>query len=123
MPKYIERVGDSFVIKNPVMPEENFADKWNEKPEKAQEFYRWLKSARTDILVSPINAQGLHKVSESLEYCFGRNIVKRSFVDDGRATKIARDNKSLYADGLTGGLKTTSSQTSKKVGGHTFFGK
>ena len=123
MPKYIERVGDSFVIKNPVMPEENFADKWNEKPEKAQEFYRWLKSARTDILASPINAQGLHKVSESLEYCFGRNIVKRSFVDDGRATKIARDNKSLYADGLTGGLKTTSSQTSKKVGGHTFFGK
>ena len=35
---------------------------------------------------------------------------------------IARENKTLYVDGLTGGLKTTPTQTTKKVGGHTFFG-
>ena len=111
------------IIANPVMPEENFADKWNENPEKAREFFGWLESARTAILTAPINAQGLHKVSEALEVCFGRNIVRRSLVDDGHDTKIARENKTLYVDGLTGGLKTTPSQTTKKVGGHTFFGK
>ena len=123
MPKYIEKIGDRYIIKNPVMSEENFADKWNENPEKAREFYRWLQAAKTDILNAPLSAQGLHKVSESLEYCFGRNIVKRSFVDEGNAIKKARDNKSLYVDGLTGGITTTSSQTSKRIGGHTFFGK
>src|SRR5699024_8787473 len=82
MSRYINKVGNFFVINNSVMPEENFADKWNENPEKAQEFYKWLQSARTDILISPIKAQGLHNVSESLECCFGRNVVKRSFVDD-----------------------------------------
>ena len=122
MPKYIKKSGDTYVIKNPVMPEENFADKWNEKPEKAQEFFRWLESAKTAILTAPINAQGLHKVSEALEVCFGRNIVRRSLVDGGNETKIARENKTLYVDGLTGGLKTAPTQTTKKVGGHTFFG-
>ena len=60
--------------------------------------------------------------SESLEHCFGHNIVKRSLAEDGNDTKIARENKTLYVDGLTGGLKTAPSQTTKKVGGHTFFG-
>ena len=123
MSKFINRSGDTFIIANPVMPEENFADKWNENPEKAREFFGWLESARTAILTAPINAQGLHKVSEALEVCFGRNIVRRSLVDDGHDTKIARENKTLYVDGLTGGLKTTPSPTTKKVGGHTFFGK
>ena len=119
----IKRSGDTFIIANPVMPEENFADKWNENPEKAREFFRWLELAKTAILIAPINAQGLHKASEALEVCFGRNIVRRSLVDDGHDTKIARESKTLYVDGLTGGLKTTPSQTTKKVGGHTFFGK
>ena len=51
------------------------------------------------------------------------DIVQRSLADEGSATKLARDNKTLYIDGLTGGLKTTATQTTKKVGGHTFFGK
>ena len=122
MTQYIKVSGNTYVIENPVMPEENFADKWNEKPEKAQEFFKWLESATSDILSAPINAQGLHKVSEALELCFGSNIVRRSLVDDGNDTRIARENKTLYVDGLAGGLKTTPSQTTKKVGGHTFFG-
>jgi uncharacterized LabA/DUF88 family protein len=123
MSKFIKRSGDTFIIANPVMPEENFADKWNENPEKAREFFRWLESTKTAILTAPINAQGLHKVSEALEVCFGRKIVRRSLVDYGHDTRIARENKTLYVDGLTGGLKNTPSQTTKKVGGHTFFGK
>lgn len=123
MSKYIKQSGDTYIIENPVIPEENFAEKWNENPEKAKEFYRWLESVKAAIITTPINAQGIHKVSESLERCFGRNIVKRSLVDDGNATRIARDNKVLYVEGLSGGLKTVPSQTAKRVGGHTFFGK
>lgn len=123
MPKYIRKEGETYIIENPAMPDENFADKWNEHPEKAQEFFKWLESARNDITVAPINSQGLPKVSESLEKCFGRSIVKCSFVQEGNDVKNARDSGSLYVDGLTGGLKTSSSSSAKKVGGHTFFGK
>lgn len=81
-----------------------------------------MESAKSTILSAPMNAQGLHRVSEALEFCFGSNIVRQALVDEGNDTRLARENKSLYVDGLTGGLKTTPSQTTKKVGGHTFFG-
>ena len=123
MSKYIKKEGDTYIIENPVMPEENFAEKWREHPEKADEFFVWLQSVKESILVEPLKAQGIHKVSESLEHCFGHNVVKKVFVDDGNLTKLARDNKSLYIEGLTGGLKTKPTETTKKVGGHTFFGK
>lgn len=39
MAKYIKKTNDRFVISNPVMNEENFAEKWNEKNGKAKEFF------------------------------------------------------------------------------------
>lgn len=122
MEKFIKWDGEKYIIENPVMNEENFADKWKEKPEKANEFFRWIESARIDILQEPIMAQGLHKVSEKLEQCFGRNVVQRTMIQDGESVRAARENKTLYVDGLTGGLHTSPTNNSKKVGGHTFFG-
>lgn len=123
MEKFIKRDDDKYIIENPVMKEENFAEKWNEEPEKAKEFFAWLNSAKTDILQAPINAQGLHKVSEKFEYCFGHNIVQRSMIADGDSMRAAREDRTLYVDGLTGGLHTSPTENSKKVGGHTFFGE
>lgn len=37
--------------------------------------------------------------------------------------KEARENKTLYVNSLTEGLATISNNNSKKVEGHTFFGK
>lgn len=42
-----DRVG--YVIKNPTDPLENFADKWNEFPERAVAFFDWLEQARRDF--------------------------------------------------------------------------
>ena len=123
MDKFIKRDDEKYIIENPVMAEENFAEKWNENPEKAMEFFQWLKAARVDILQEPINAQGLHNVSEKLALCFGRNIVQRTMIQDGDSMRVARENKTLYVDGLTGGLHKSPINNSKKVGGHTFFGK
>lgn len=65
----------------------------------------------------------MHILTGNLETCFGKNIVQRSIKDEGEAIKTARENKSLYVSGLKGGLQTLSTNTAKKVGGHTFFGK
>lgn len=123
MKNYVEKDGDTYKILNPVMQEENFADKWNTEPAKANEFFCWLQCAKNEIITEPLNAQGLHILTGNLETCFGKNIVQRSIKDEGEAIKIARENKSLYVSGLKGGLQTSSTNTAKKVGGHTFFGK
>ena len=50
MPTYIERGRNGeYVIRNPVMSSENFADKWREKPEKARSFFEWIGKAKTDF--------------------------------------------------------------------------
>ena len=50
MPSLIERGRDGeFIIKNPVMISENFADKWAEVPEKAEAFLEFIRKAEYDF--------------------------------------------------------------------------
>ncbi|MFC5755622.1 nucleotidyltransferase [Rhizobium sp. GCM10022189] len=49
MDQFIKHDGQKYVIANPTDPYENFADKWQEKPEKADAFFRWLHTARADF--------------------------------------------------------------------------
>lgn len=44
LPKFIDRDGKRLVIRNPVSPEENFADRWEGNPEKQEAFLRWLNA-------------------------------------------------------------------------------
>lgn len=123
MYNFIELRDGEYWVENPAMTDENFAEKWNDKPDKHREFIRWLGQAKQDILVAPSKTIGLHSICENMERSFGSNIVKRSFLDLGYETKENRDAGNLYTSGLTGGLTTSATEGSKKVGGHTFFGK
>lgn len=123
MPDYIKRKDGKYYILNPVMEEENFADKWNEVPAKAHEFFRWIKCVREDLFEGITETRGLHILSERLQNCFGENIVSRAFSDEGEELRSARESKSLFVNGLAGGIATTSSASSKRVGNHTFYGK
>ena len=44
MPKYIENRNGKWWVKNPVDKDENFADRWNEYPERRLAFLRWFGS-------------------------------------------------------------------------------
>ncbi len=123
MDKYIENNNGEYVVKNPVLKDENFAEKWNEDPARAEWFFAWLRTAKREILDDPISCIGLHNVAEKLSACFGSNIVRRALRDEGVVIRQARDAKGLYVDGLKGGVTTTPTDKTKRVGGHTFFGK
>ena len=123
MDKYIENNNGVYVVKNPVMEKENFAEKWNEEPKRADAFFAWLRAAKKELLEDPLNCVGLHNVAEKLGVCFGDNIVRRAISDEGNAIREARDTRKLYVDGLKGGITTTATEKTKRVGGHTFFGK
>ena len=49
MEEAIEHDGQKYVIKNPTDALENFADKWENHPERAQAFFSWLEQARINF--------------------------------------------------------------------------
>lgn len=123
MPQYIECRDGVYRITNPVMKEENFADKWETEPAKRTAFNTWLAQAQRDLLTDPIDCYGIDGISEHYQKWLGRAPVERATRAMGYETKAARQSGSLYVNGLAGGLSTSPSITSKPVKEHTFFGQ
>lgn len=75
MLSYIETANGKYCIPNPSNPQENFADKWNVEPAKAQAFFTWLKAAIHDIsAVTPTIVNDYTALEEAL----GDNVVGRA---------------------------------------------
>lgn len=49
MPRFVENRNGRWWVGNPVDPDENFADKWNEYPERQSAFVKWLEKVRRDF--------------------------------------------------------------------------
>jgi hypothetical protein len=49
MRDFVEQRDGLFWVANPVNPKENFADKWAEKPRKAEVFFAWLASLEAEL--------------------------------------------------------------------------
>jgi Adenylyl/Guanylyl and SMODS C-terminal sensor domain/Second Messenger Oligonucleotide or Dinucleotide Synthetase domain len=80
MPDHIERRNDRWWVPNPVEPEENFADRWNQYPERRQNFVRWLGKVQTDFS-QLLQKQRLQEAVDSLNAPIGADVM----------TKVARD--------------------------------
>lgn len=69
--------GNKFVIPNPSDPSENFADKWEEFPERKDAFFQWLDQARQHF--QAIAGQYSRKViTESLSPHIGKELAIRA---------------------------------------------
>jgi len=105
-------------IPNPVNPEENFADKWAENPQKETNFYEWLKHVKMDITRST-EMRGIHMIQESFEKPFGKDAVLKAFNNYGENQRIKRESGSLKMAAGTGML----GDIGTKVKGHNFHGE
>lgn len=123
MPAYIQVRNGEFWVENPVMKEENFADKWNIVPSKQTAFARWMARARKELIDDPLTCIGIDSIAELFKQHLGQAPTERALRSMGNDTRIARNSGSLYVNGLTGGLTTTATTNSKPVKEHTFFGK
>lgn len=122
MQNYIEVHDNVIWIPNPTMAEENFADKWEEYPQKGTAFLKWLQQARQDLITDPLNVKGLDKIKTLYSDSLGEAPVNRAFKAVGLETRHNRDRNHLYTTGLVGGLTTTKVTGSMPVKEHTFFG-
>ena len=123
MPQFIEVRGCEYWIANPVMREENFADKWNEVPNKRTSFMYWIQKVKKDLITDPLSCFGQDSIANLYKQALGKTPVERAMCSIGNAARIARENGNLYINGLTGGITTTPIEKSKPVKEHTFFGK
>jgi hypothetical protein len=77
MHKFVLWDGQKYVIPNPSDPSENFADKWEEFPERKDAFFQWLGQARQDF--QAVADQYSRKViTETLSPRIGRELAKRA---------------------------------------------
>jgi hypothetical protein len=71
MPGFVEQDGNRYVVANPVEPKENFADRWNSKPERAMAFFRWIEQAKADFDGLARLGGGLDTVLRKMADVFG----------------------------------------------------
>jgi len=82
MPSRIENRNGKLWVGNPVDPDENFADKWNEYPERRESFDRWLKKVRIDF--SDVSQQQiLDKAADLLEPILGQRVIATAATELG----------------------------------------
>ena len=77
MQNFIENDGRKHIIRNPSNPLENFADKWEEFPDRAAAFFRWLRQAQSDFTQAAAQYQR-EKITESLGPRIGTELAKRA---------------------------------------------
>jgi hypothetical protein len=103
MRSFIKLQNGGWWIPNPVNPKENFADKWNEHPQRAQRFFEWLAQVEADLA----NAQrqvGIHQFAKSLSQIFGSEIIERSIEKFGRRMDQSQQRGELRMSAKTGAL-------------------
>lgn len=92
MQNHIHRSGSTYVIRNPVNPAENFADKWPDHPERQDAFFEWLEKARQDF-GQVLDAQDFAAQVAALEALLGQRVVteaqvRRDYQSGGNLERI-----------------------------------
>lgn len=100
MGQYVLHDGRKYVIANPTNPLENFADKWETHPHRAEAFFTWLRQAQADFAY----ASGLtdaRTITESIAPVMGRELAEAAFRKTGGGGGLL---KAASAAPMTGGL-------------------
>jgi len=92
-------------VSNPVNPEENFADKWVETPQKEEYFFEWLNKLEEDLdIIRNSGGVGLQNLSESFAKIYGKSSTNKAFASYGERKRIMRESGKQKMASLTGAL-------------------
>ncbi len=108
-----------YVIPNETTAGENFAEKWNEDPRRADAFYEWHEDL-VETLEDFVRAEGEDEVSVHLSEAFGSSVVEPVFAEVNRAVNAARAARTLAIAGATG---LSTSARAAPVRSNTFYGR
>jgi hypothetical protein len=121
MGEHVENRNGTWWVPNPAHEEENFADKWNEYPERREAFIAWHRDI-TGVLeeLVGLRGKGLPVVAARMAEIFGHDPVTLSVQRYGNRLRGQTETGTLHMT-RTGLLTTTG--TGVVVRGHTFYGQ
>lgn len=105
-------------IKNPVNPEENFADKWVDHPKREENFFNWISQVQKD-LNEAMSLSGLHRIQESFSKYLGQPIVEKTFSNIAEKARLLTESGNNRVD-VVAGITTLGTASIKP---HTFYGE
>lgn len=105
-------------IPNPVQPEENFADKWREHPERQKKFFAWLDKLERDFEKLQ-SEEGLPAIGNLFKEMFGKAATEEVFNTFGEDLRKQRTQGRLKAATGTGALGATGTT----IKPHNFYGE
>lgn len=118
LPELVQRDNGVYVVSNPVQPEENFADRWQKHPERAERFFQWIEHAQAHF--AAIGAQrGLDRILEVTSSAFGSRPAQRAEEALGVGLHESRRAGRLS---MLPGTATLVSGTTRPVRPHAFHG-
>jgi hypothetical protein len=118
MPRFVENRDGIWWDANPVLAEENFADRWRTHPERRHHFVTWMQQVQQD-LEQAAEQRGLDRVVARLTEGFGVE-VKKAAESIGLGYRDARRSGTLASAAGTG---TLLSGSGTRVRDHTFYGR
>ena len=74
MPDFVEKRNGRWWVPNPVDPDENFADKWNEKPKRREKFFAWTEKVYEDFY-GILRRGNIREAAEMLGPIMGRSAM------------------------------------------------
>ncbi|MGF2030284.1 nucleotidyltransferase domain-containing protein [Lactococcus lactis] len=124
MHKYIEKDSSGkILIFNPTVSSENFADKWEESPEKERAFFDWVRSAQTDILQNPMEfAGGFGSMKNQLREIFGSRAVNQAFEVYEKKNLNDKNIENLGVNSIGNLVNNTAENAVAPLKKHTFYG-
>lgn len=125
LPGLIKEEEGSYQVMNPVMRDENFAEKWNVQPEKHIAFMQWLDRAWLDLIVKPKTLK-LPALMKWLGECLGAKPTNSAYEEMLERQRFERERGELVVNGCRGGLGLASAVAGfagTAVRAHTFYGE
>lgn len=113
----IKTYNGEYWIPNPINPEENFADKWKEEPQRATRFFEWLQRVENDFAAAS-ELSGLPNIMGSLAPALGESVLERACERLGTAMDEQQQAGQLQMAPRTGRLGTSGS----RVKSNTWYG-
>ena len=84
-------------IENPVNPNENFADKWGEHPERREAFYKFTRELKEDIANEKFIVN-VRDGAQNYKDLFGERIVERATANLGKEAKKLEEYGKMYVN-------------------------
>lgn len=122
MDSYVGFRDGKYWVENPVLPTENFAERWNADAGKRRAFLNWLKKAQEDFLVLTSALSGLDEYARHFKKVLKPQPVERAFNKMGDSFRTLREDGKLKMIGPAFGLTASTTTEGRQVLAHTFYG-